>query len=229
MSYTLSAFAAATTSGLTQSRKQAGVKGRRLNFLYAVLGSVVSGGALICLLQMIFRVGLAPVLADGLGSFQEIVHFFTEPIMTVLAGVLPFAVPEWYCDLWVISFVLTALNLQDALIGVRRDGKAWLVSARMIINPALYPDTSRPSRSPPFQFTHPTLTSDREIASIAFVHALIVVSARSQAGLSAETDQLTGTRVRRILERELPIGAGLPWRCTPRRWIFDIPTPHRVA
>jgi hypothetical protein len=118
---------------LPQCRKQAGVKGRRLNSLYAVLGSVVSGGALICLLQKIFRVGLAPVLAEGMGSFQEIVHFFTEPIMTVLAGVLPFAVPEWYCDLWVISFVLTLVNLQGALIGVKREGKAWLVAARTFL------------------------------------------------------------------------------------------------
>ena len=49
---------------------------------------------------------------------QQIIGFFTEPIMTALARVLPFAVPEWYRDLWVISFVLTFLNLQAALIEV---------------------------------------------------------------------------------------------------------------
>lgn len=104
-----------------------------MNSLYALLGSIVSGGALICLLQKIFGVGLAPVLAESVASFQEIVRFFTEPIMTVLSRIVPFSVPEWYCDLWVISFVLTSLNLQGALIRITSEGKAWLVAARTFL------------------------------------------------------------------------------------------------
>jgi hypothetical protein len=73
---------------------------------------------LISLLQKISGVELAPVLAECMAYRQQVIGFFTEPIMTVLARVLPFALPEWYRDLWVISFVLTSLNLQAALIEV---------------------------------------------------------------------------------------------------------------
>ena len=104
-----------------------------MNSLYALLGSVVGGGSLICLLQKISRVDLTPMLQEGMAVYQEIVNFFTEPMMTTLARVLPFAVPEWYRDLWVISFVLTSLNLRAALIELG-EGDAVPRHVRMFLN-----------------------------------------------------------------------------------------------
>jgi hypothetical protein len=127
MSYTPSAFAP-RPAGLTDAKTRP--RGSGLKALYAVLGGVISAGALICLLQEIFPVALAPALANSIASYQEIIHLLTEPIMTALARVLPFAVPEWYRDLWIISFVLTSLNLQNALLQTNGQGSIWLVLAR---------------------------------------------------------------------------------------------------
>jgi hypothetical protein len=103
--------------GMPEARERQAI-GKGSGSLYALLGGVVSAASLISLLQKISGVELVPVLAQCMAYGQQIIGFFTEPIMTVLARVLPFAVPEWYRDLWVISFVLTFLNLQAALIEV---------------------------------------------------------------------------------------------------------------
>ena len=109
------------TTSVVDGMPEAGERqaiGKGSNSLYALLGGVVGAASLISLLQKISGVELAPVLAECMAYGQQIIGFFTEPIMTVLARVLPFALPEWYRDLWVISFVLTSLNLQAALIEV---------------------------------------------------------------------------------------------------------------
>jgi hypothetical protein len=118
--------------GMPEARERRAIS-KGFNSLYALLGSVVSATSLICLLQKISGVELAPVLAECMAYCQQIIGFFTEPIMTVVARVLPFAVPEWYRDLWVISFVLTSLNLQAALIEVG-EGDAVPRPVRMFLN-----------------------------------------------------------------------------------------------
>ena len=76
---------------------------------------------------------LVPVLAECMAYCQQIIGFFTEPIMTVVMRVLPLTVPDWYRDLWVISFVLTSLNLQAALIEIG-EGNTVPRLVRLLLN-----------------------------------------------------------------------------------------------
>ena len=74
---------------------------REVSNFYAIIGGVVSAGSLISLAQKAFNVGLAPVLAELVAYYRQIVHFFTDWLLSWV----PFHVPDWYHDLCVLSFV----------------------------------------------------------------------------------------------------------------------------
>ena len=74
---------------------------REVSNLYAIIGGLVSAGSLISLVQKFFNIGLAPVLAEFVAYYRRIAHFFVDWLFFWV----PFEVPGWYKDAYVISFV----------------------------------------------------------------------------------------------------------------------------
>jgi len=80
-----------------------------IDFQANIIGVPVSAIALIDLIQKIFDIGLAPVFAE----FIEMWRHATAPLVHLLSAVLPFRVPQGYCDLFIVSFVLASLYFKS--------------------------------------------------------------------------------------------------------------------
>jgi hypothetical protein len=60
----------------------------------AVITGLVSAMSVISLIIKYFDVGLAPIAAQFIQHYRNIIAFFLDPVLTYL----PFRVPAWYRD-----------------------------------------------------------------------------------------------------------------------------------
>ena len=78
-------------------------------FAFSILSGLVSAMSLISLIIKYFDVGLAPIAAQLVQFYRDVVAFFLDPILAYV----PFRIPAWYRDTFVISLMLLALNLRS--------------------------------------------------------------------------------------------------------------------
>ena len=89
---------------------------------YAIIGGLVSAGSLISLVQKLFSVGLSPVLYEFVAYYRRVAYFFVD-WMTFW---LPFQVPGWYKDAYIISVVCCATYMRAAV--ATKGGMSWASS-----------------------------------------------------------------------------------------------------
>lgn len=75
---------------------------REFNKGYAIVGTVVSALSLASLIQKYLDVGLKPIVAEFLAYYHKVIGVLTTPIVAIM----PFSVPDWYRDAYVLSFVM---------------------------------------------------------------------------------------------------------------------------
>jgi hypothetical protein len=80
---------------------------------YGLAGGIASSGSIINLATKLYQTGLAPMLQELLDWYRKIVHLFTDPLMELISKFLPFPIPGWYHDLYVISFILCTLYFRS--------------------------------------------------------------------------------------------------------------------
>lgn len=66
---------------------------------WKVFGLVAGSLSLISLIEKIWHVGLLPFPALIVEYYRDML----VPIHNIVSSFLPFSVPEWYQDLWVLS------------------------------------------------------------------------------------------------------------------------------
>jgi len=84
-----------------------------VDFQASILAAPVSALALISV-QKIFDVGLGKVLGDVIDVWRHV----TAPLSHLLAVIVPFHLPSWYPDLFVISFILATLFFRSLPVKV---------------------------------------------------------------------------------------------------------------
>jgi len=72
-----------------------------LNRWWKLIGLVSGTLSLISLVQKILKVGLMPLPAAIINYYRDML----TPLHIVIESLIPFHVPEWYEDLWVLSFL----------------------------------------------------------------------------------------------------------------------------
>lgn len=86
---------------------------REVSNFYAIIGGVVSAGSLISLVQKVFNVGLAPVLAEFVAYYRRITNFFVDWLFFWW----PFELSEIYKDLYAVSLIM-AMVMVRAMVSV---------------------------------------------------------------------------------------------------------------
>jgi hypothetical protein len=82
-----------------------------------MFGVPVSALALISLVQRVFHVGLTPVLMEIVATWRRL----TEPLAALLkfiASFVPFHLPDWYHDAFILSFILALILFKAIFLHV---------------------------------------------------------------------------------------------------------------
>ena len=88
--------------------------------LAKTLGLPASTLALINLIHKIFSIGLTPVLNDIITLWKQV----TAPLHLLLSHIIPFHLPDWYYDLFIISFILSAIMWRRGIPAKPHDNQA---------------------------------------------------------------------------------------------------------
>ncbi len=76
--------------------------------LVCILQFTIGVMALISLFQRVFLVYLSPMLADFIQFWRN----FTKPINIIIDHVIPVTIPQWYPDVFIISFMVSIMVTQ---------------------------------------------------------------------------------------------------------------------
>ncbi len=82
-------------------------------FWIAVCGAVPSALSIISVTQRTFNIGLQPILLDIVSYYRKLV--------SPLFGFLPFEIPGWYKDLWLLSAVILLAGLRTLHVHLNAD------------------------------------------------------------------------------------------------------------
>ena len=74
-----------------------------LNFWWIFFSSVAGSMSFVSLLQAYFKIGLAPIMAQFLNYYRTWLY----PCFELIGQFFPFAIPGWYKDLFLISFIFS--------------------------------------------------------------------------------------------------------------------------
>lgn len=79
-----------------------------MKLLWSVLGTITGAMSISSLITQYSRLGLKGVIEDLVTFYQSI----SSAIFGWLPSILGVDVPQWLCDLWTLSFVLTAATFR---------------------------------------------------------------------------------------------------------------------
>jgi hypothetical protein len=92
------------------------------SFWWQALGVITGSLSLISFTQKVFDIGLAGTFAAFVEYYRAVFYPLLQPIYAALAFILPFDLPDWYKDAYLLSVILFAPLMRTVTMQQAREG-----------------------------------------------------------------------------------------------------------